>query len=406
MTDQQAAAIEPADPTGLTVDFTHTHRFLDPSDRGVQTWQVTVAHQGQRVGALRATRGLYWKSNNLRDRLVDEQGFPALVAEELLDPDGSFTSEFEEFTEGSGSLLAVELLELAEPWQDPLLLAGVLSCVIDRLTDNFYAVVLPRDTAPQGPAQVRLLAQAAVLLDAEEFSEDLQVIDTSLAAIEKAAHRVAERLRLRAHAPGTGVWGEDGWHDQDEDEEYVVLTARTSAVLRLALEQLSAQAWQEVAELGGERIARGAGGLFGSLPPVTLSQDRQWRRQMARTFEDLAAELALGAGVEPRSTGEEMALHLAIARAQGLTRDRPRLVADAVADLPPDPRDYDWEGCSDVLFQDHDVLMLFDDSLDGVEDNGSEVNQAMGMVNLAPLDWFSAFDPDQARDPERGFRHP
>ncbi|MFJ1610721.1 hypothetical protein ACIOHS_46590 [Streptomyces sp. NPDC088253] len=33
--------------------------------------------------------------------------------------------------------------------------------------------------------------------------------------------------------------------------------------------------------------------------------------------------------------------------------------------------------------QDHDVLMLFDDSLDGVEDSGSGVNQALGMVNLA-----------------------
>ncbi|MFK0022822.1 hypothetical protein [Streptomyces sp. NPDC090798] len=33
--------------------------------------------------------------------------------------------------------------------------------------------------------------------------------------------------------------------------------------------------------------------------------------------------------------------------------------------------------------QDHDVLMLSDDSLDGVEDSGSGVNQAWGMVNLA-----------------------
>ncbi|WP_393101031.1 hypothetical protein [Streptomyces sp. LN325] len=54
--------------------------------------------------------------------------------------------------------------------------------------------------------------------------------------------------------------------------------------------------------------------------------------------------------------------------------------------------------------QDHDVLMLFDDSLDGIEDAEGDVQQAMGMINLAPLDWFTAFYSDRARDPDRGFR--
>ncbi|GGQ85196.1 hypothetical protein [Streptomyces flaveolus] len=34
-----------------------------------------------------------------------------------------------------------------------------------------------------------------------------------------------------------------------------------------------------------------------------------------------------------------------------------------------DRRDFDWDWCSDVLFEDHDVLMLFDASLDGIEDS-------------------------------------
>ncbi|WP_328843014.1 hypothetical protein [Streptomyces sp. NBC_00258] len=127
---------------------------------------------------------------------------------------------------------------------------------------------------------------------------------------------------------------------------------------------------------------------------------------MARAFDDLAADLPSEADVEPRSTGEEMALHLGIARAAELTRNRPRFVREAVEDLPEDARDFDWSAASDLLFQDHDVLMLFDDSLDGIEDGGSVVNQAMGMVNLAPLDWFTPFDPEQARADERGFRHP
>ncbi|MEU1535547.1 hypothetical protein [Streptomyces fagopyri] len=51
------------------------------------------------------------------------------------------------------------------------------------------------------------------------------------------------------------------------------------------------------------------------------------------------------------------------------------------------------------------MLMLFDDSLDGIDDAESDLHQSMGMVNLAPLDWFTPFDNEQARDPERGFRH-
>ncbi|MBC2906758.1 hypothetical protein [Streptomyces cupreus] len=49
--------------------------------------------------------------------------------------------------------------------------------------------------------------------------------------------------------------------------------------------------------------------------------------------------------------------------------------------------------------------MLFDNSLDGIEDSDSQVNQALGMVNLAAQDWFDTFDPEQARDHARGFRH-
>ncbi len=88
---------------------------------------------------------------------------------------------------------------------------------------------------------------------------------------------------------------------------------------------------------------------------------------MARAFDDLAADCSSNAEVEPRRTGEEMALHLGIARAQDLTRNRPRLVRDTVDGLPEDRADFDWDACSDVLFQDHDVLMLFDNALDGIE---------------------------------------
>ncbi|MFF4590891.1 hypothetical protein [Streptomyces sp. NPDC001388] len=48
--------------------------------------------------------------------------------------------------------------------------------------------------------------------------------------------------------------------------------------------------------------------------------------------------------------------------------------------------------------------MLFDNALDCIEQPDNEIHQSLGMVNLAPPDWFAAFDPEQVRDPDRGPR--
>jgi hypothetical protein len=403
-TDLAAAG---ADLAQLALDFHHTHQLLDPAARGVQTWEVRITAAGTLVGSLTAVRGLYWKSDNLRERMVDEQSFPALVAAQLLDEEGRFTYEFEEFMESASSVLVVDGLHLEEAFADPVVVAVVVAAVIDRLTDNYFAVVLPGKDACTDAGSV-LLAEAGRLLSAREFSDDLQIIDNALAAPEEAAQRVRMRLRSLARHGQSAAWDEeddegDEWdEDGEEDEE---LTARTAAVLRVALEELSEQIWQDVAAVGDSPLGRGEGRVLGSLPPITFGQDRQWRRQMARCFDDLAADLAETGTVRPGCTGEEMALHLGIDRAKSLTRNRPRLVAETVEGLGEDRRDFDWDWCSTVLFEDHDVLMLFDASLDGIEDSGNEINQALGLANLATADWFEPFRPGQARDPDRGFRH-
>ncbi|WP_128382313.1 hypothetical protein [Streptomyces cavernae] len=55
-------------------------------------------------------------------------------------------------------------------------------------------VILPRVS---GDTKEALLAEAGVLLSAEPFSDELLIIDTSLAAPKEAAHRVREQLRSR-----------------------------------------------------------------------------------------------------------------------------------------------------------------------------------------------------------------
>lgn len=336
MTEQTATGEGKADPGALTLEFRHVHRLIDPSAEGVQTWQIRITAGEEAVGSLRATRGLYWKAGNLRERMADEESFLALVAEQLLDADGKFRPEFEDFVDMASSVLVVDELALTAPWNDPWIVAGLAASAIDRLTDNQFAVVFPR--ASSGDAGTVLLAEAATLLSAEPFSEDLLIVDTALAAPEEAARRVRDHLCFRTRYSGSDPWSED-W-DGEDDEDTEVLTARTAAVLRLALQQLADQAWQEVALLGDEPLQRGTDGLFGALPPVTLRQDGAWRRQMARAFDDLAADLSCTTEVEPHSTGEEMALHLGIARARELTRNRPRVVRETVADLPEHRRDF------------------------------------------------------------------
>ncbi|GAA1236121.1 hypothetical protein [Streptomyces rhizosphaericus] len=66
--------------------------------------------------------------------MADEHSFPALVAGQLLDDEGGFTSEFEEFAEAASSVLVLDQLDLAGPYADPLVVAAVVAAAIDRLT--------------------------------------------------------------------------------------------------------------------------------------------------------------------------------------------------------------------------------------------------------------------------------
>ncbi|MER6409090.1 hypothetical protein ABT269_37720 [Streptomyces viridosporus] len=370
----------------------------------MQSWEARITVGGTPVGSLEAVRDLYRQSDNLRERMADEQSFPAVVAAQLLDEEGHFTHEFEDFVDSASSLLVVDRLRMDDAFADPLIVAAVVAAVIDRLTDNYFTVVLPGKTACTDAGSV-LLAEAGALLSAEVFSNELQIIDDALAAPEEAAHRVRERLRSLARHGGPQAWDAEDEETSDWDEDGEELTARTAAVLRAALEELSEHAWQDVADMADAPLGWGEGRVLGLLPPITVRQDRAWRRQMARCFDDLAADLAQDGTVRPRCTGEEMALRLGIDRAGALLRNRPCRGAKKVAGLEEDRRDFDWDWYLDVLFEDHDVLMLFDACLDGIEDSTSEINQALGLAGPAPTDWFSPFRPGQARDPGRGFRH-
>ncbi|MEV7862956.1 hypothetical protein AB0O86_30145 [Streptomyces hirsutus] len=134
-------------PLPLDFHFHHAHQLLDPAAQGVQSWEVRITVGGTPVRSLEAVRGLYWQSDNLRERMADEQSFPAVVAAQLLDEEGRFTSEFEDFVDSASSVLVVDCLRMDDAFADPLIVAAVVAAVIDRLTETYFAVVLPGKNA-------------------------------------------------------------------------------------------------------------------------------------------------------------------------------------------------------------------------------------------------------------------
>ena len=185
------------------------------------------------------------------------------------------------------------------------------------------------------------------------------------------------------------------------------LTPRTADLLHTALEIMADQAFDDIEEHGSEPVERDDRGdwlFFDGLPRITWNQDANWRRQVARACDDLAGDLACGDWPLPRNNAEEIVLHLAIEDGPDCLEEKEDARDERHDALPRHGDDYDWGMCSEVLFQDHDVLMLYDESLDGIEDPGSEANVYLRMGDMRPAAWFEYFNNVEPRDASREFR--
>jgi len=113
-----------------------------------------------------------------------------------------------------------------------------------------------------------------------------------------------------------------------------------------------------------------------------------WIDQFAACFDRLADRVAAGdadTSILSHCTGEELALHMIIDLAEEDLAEGtldPREVPHLPEHDGPDS-DFDW--MREVLFEDHDVLMLYNPSLDGIED------PVLDTANLHPRDWFTPF---------------
>lgn len=130
--------------------------------------------------------------------------------------------------------------------------------------------------------------------------------------------------------------------------------------------------------------------------PVTarpFAQNPAWVACLADAYRMVRDRLAVGAFPIARCTGQEFALHIvisyaAMADAQGVGP----VPEDYGLQLIPEPDDDDFAEAHGVLFDDADILMLFDPVLDGIEDPDSEANQRLGLgPYLHPSHWFEPF---------------
>lgn len=169
------------------------------------------------------------------------------------------------------------------------------------------------------------------------------------------------------------------------DNEYI--TPRLARRLWTAA-LFCADTWRQA---GSERSL-----LVEDLPPVAWPHAvGTWYERFVDCFDALADRIALGQIADDEittCTGEEMALHLIVDLAErefdsGFDSD-----GEALDQLPDrGAADSAFERARDVLLRDEDVLMLYDASLDGIDDPDNDLAAAYRIVNLHPVQWFLPF---------------
>ncbi|WP_157752047.1 hypothetical protein [Actinoplanes derwentensis] len=194
--------------------------------------------------------------------------------------------------------------------------------------------------------------------------------------------------------------------DDCEDCSGFQMTPRSAAILWAVAHLHADFAYDDVQHFGDAPVSEKDDGwaVFADYPRITWGQDAVWRRQAARAFDDLAAGLVAGRLPLATCPAEEMAMHLMLRSAQGAAADGWGIPPEKLNLLPEHDDDFDWDLAVDVLLQDEDILHLFSEQLDGIEDPESEENQRFRIGDYRPEAWFRPFQNATPRDGRRPFR--
>ena len=141
--------------------------------------------------------------------------------------------------------------------------------------------------------------------------------------------------------------------------------------------------------------------LKGLLPRIARSKEPQFYARFVEIFDRFNKVLSQGEFPDPKSTAEEMALHIALDEMESRVDDAEHIeigkneilrFPEYDQSLPRSEDDFDTEILRMSLLQDQDILNLFEPSLDGIEDAPDPYN--LNLVNLHPTKWFDPFWPE------------
>ena len=176
------------------------------------------------------------------------------------------------------------------------------------------------------------------------------------------------------------------------------LTPRMAAALRFAAAITADDAYDDVEAHGGDIVPPNPWdwSLFDLYPRSTWNADAAWRRQAARAYDDLAADIDAGIWPLPRSGVEQLALHGMLVRLRDWFSDRDVFHAtlwDELEPLPQHPADEDFSGAWEHLSRSDEELGAYPDE-----------EWAPQVTALTHQDWLAPFADAEARDPARGYR--
>lgn len=154
-------------------------------------------------------------------------------------------------------------------------------------------------------------------------------------------------------------------------------------------------AWTLVAalEIQGDQWTSIAGDL--NIPPCArrLVNDSKFCERMRASAHYLADQLAAGRAdvFMSRCTADEVNLAMALTDAEWIIEEGIATVPSVLRGASVGGIELDAESASDTLFHDHDVFMLWNPLLDGIE-NDTDTLARMGTSGLRPTEWFEPFN--------------
>ncbi len=160
----------------------------------------------------------------------------------------------------------------------------------------------------------------------------------------------------------------------------------------IGLSPLAAWAMVAALEILGDQWPDIPGDL--TVPPCArrFAQDPAFCQRMKASAHYLADQLAAGKAdaIIARCTADEVNLAMALT-------DVPWIAEGGALPVPLELRgatvhgfEFDADAASDSLFHDHDVFMLWNPMLDGIE-NDAETLARLGTADLHPSRWFEPF---------------